>query len=118
MIVCWRRRSISSRPGLIVVRDILVEFVSRLAATVDRDAQSLKELLCLGLSQFEEGKEIERRVFRLVAAANSIVWSRRNQLLFVGQAGGSLAPVVRQKCKMLSDSFLLSKSLETDDTST
>ena len=106
-------------PGLIDVRDVLVEFVSRVVATVDRgDAQSLKELLCLGLSQIEEGKEIQRRVFRLVDATNSIVWSRRNQLLFVGQAGGSLAPVVRQKCKMLSDSFLLSKSLETDDTST
>ena len=52
-------------PSLIDVRDILVEFVSVLGATVDRrDAQSLKELLCLGLSQFEEGKEIERRVFR------------------------------------------------------
>ena len=106
-------------PGLIDVRDVLVEFVSGVGATVDRgDAQSLKELLCLGLSQFEEVKEIEKRVFRLVAAANSIVWCRRNQLLFVGQAGGSLAPVVRQKCKMLSDSFLLSKSLETDDTNT
>ena len=82
------------------------------------DTQSLKELLCIGLSQFEEGKEIERRVFRLVAAANSIMWSGRNQLLFVGQAGGSLAPVVKQKCKMFSDSFLLSKALETDDTNT
>ena len=74
-------------PGLIDVRDILVEFVSRVGATVDRgDAQSLKELLCLGLFQIEEGKEIERRVFRFVDATNSILWSRRNQPPLLGRS--------------------------------
>lgn len=102
--------------GLDEVREVILESITKVGATVDRtDLQSVKELWCLGLSQFQESRNIERNVFRVVATADSMVWCRRNHLLFSGPAGGSLAAAVRHKLKDLCDS-LLSQASMTNDT--
>ena len=68
------------------VREIILESVERIGATVDRtDRQSVNEMCCAGLAQFEENKEFDRGVFRVVATAYAIVLCRRNQHMFSDQ---------------------------------
>ena len=43
------------------------------------------EMCCAGLAQFEENKEFDRGVFRVVATAYAIVLCRRNQHMFADQ---------------------------------
>ena len=73
-------------PGLTEVREIILESVERIGATVDRtDRQSVNEMCCAGLARFEENKELDRGVFRVVATAYAIVLCRRNQHMFADQ---------------------------------
>ena len=102
--------------GLNEVREIILESVERIGATVDRtDRQSVKEMCCTGLAQIEESKEIDRGVFRVVATANAMIWSRRNQLMFSGPGGGSLAIAVSLRCKDLCNKMLSNPSFLDDN---